>query len=371
MGCPGRSGTDPREANCWARSASPEGGAGGPRARSPPSTCVAQSLSSSSQTPPGAPPTAPPTDPGPVLGRVHYPRHRPPPSDPPSGPAHQTGPRPSPGSSRAADEACWFVVPRLGGPSGARSRGFEPSLPRRGLGARLRLAGAAVAGDGVPALAANLPLRIGGRGGGGGLARVWARTRRRAGRPTRAERAEQAERAGAAGPSPRAAGMTGRVCRGCGGTDIELDAARGDAVCTGCGSVLEDNIIVSEVQFVENSGGGSSAVGQFVSLDGGSGGGASRGPRALRARVRKSLCSRGSDVRRLRAGSGDAGRLCLRPVNWSSFPPGDPPPRAASPRPRRPRSCAPSPLVLLQCPLRGTRPFATSRGGRPSLDPCL
>ncbi|KAM7323723.1 transcription factor IIIB 90 kDa subunit isoform X1 [Alexandromys fortis] len=62
--------------------------------------------------------------------------------------------------------------------------------------------------------------------------------------------------------------MTGRVCRGCGGTDIEFDAARGDAVCTGCGSVLEDNIIVSEVQFVENSGGGSSAVGQFVSLDG-------------------------------------------------------------------------------------------------------
>ncbi|CAD7679607.1 unnamed protein product [Nyctereutes procyonoides] len=62
--------------------------------------------------------------------------------------------------------------------------------------------------------------------------------------------------------------MTGRVCRACGGTDIELDTARGDAVCTGCGSVLEDNIIVSEVQFVENSGGGSSAVGQFVSLDG-------------------------------------------------------------------------------------------------------
>lgn len=74
--------------------------------------------------------------------------------------------------------------------------------------------------------------------------------------------------------------MTGRVCRGCGGTDIELDAARGDAVCTGCGSVLEDNIIVSEVQFVENSGGGSSAVGQFVSLDGGSGARAARaGPR--------------------------------------------------------------------------------------------
>lgn len=62
----------------------------------------------------------------------------------------------------------------------------------------------------------------------------------------------------------------GRVCAACGGSDIEVDSARGDAVCTGCGSVLEDNIIVSEVQFVENSGGGSSAVGQFVSLDGAS-----------------------------------------------------------------------------------------------------
>ncbi|XP_028914701.1 transcription factor IIIB 90 kDa subunit isoform X1 [Ornithorhynchus anatinus] len=62
--------------------------------------------------------------------------------------------------------------------------------------------------------------------------------------------------------------MTGRVCRGCGCTDIELDPARGDAVCTACGSVLEDNIIVSEVQFVENSAGGASALGQFVSLDG-------------------------------------------------------------------------------------------------------
>ncbi|XP_014454258.2 transcription factor IIIB 90 kDa subunit isoform X1 [Alligator mississippiensis] len=60
----------------------------------------------------------------------------------------------------------------------------------------------------------------------------------------------------------------GRVCAACGSADIEVDAARGDAVCTGCGSVLEDNIIVSEVQFVETGGGGASAVGQFVSLDG-------------------------------------------------------------------------------------------------------
>ncbi|XP_068456796.1 BRF1 RNA polymerase III transcription initiation factor subunit a [Clinocottus analis] len=58
--------------------------------------------------------------------------------------------------------------------------------------------------------------------------------------------------------------MSSRVCRNCGGVDIDVDAARGDAVCMSCGSVLEDNIIVSEVEFVETGGGGSSAVGQFV-----------------------------------------------------------------------------------------------------------
>lgn len=62
--------------------------------------------------------------------------------------------------------------------------------------------------------------------------------------------------------------MSSRVCRTCGGAEIDVDQARGSAVCTSCGSVLEDNIIVSEVQFVEGSGGVSSAVGQFVSADG-------------------------------------------------------------------------------------------------------
>ncbi|XP_050085083.1 transcription factor IIIB 90 kDa subunit [Anopheles aquasalis] len=61
--------------------------------------------------------------------------------------------------------------------------------------------------------------------------------------------------------------MSGRKCNNCGSTDIEVDNARGDAVCTNCGSVLEDNIIVSEVQFEENAHGASSAVGQFVASD--------------------------------------------------------------------------------------------------------
>lgn len=62
--------------------------------------------------------------------------------------------------------------------------------------------------------------------------------------------------------------MSPKVCQNCGGSDIDVDQARGDAVCMGCGSVLEDNIIVSEVEFVESGGGGSLAVGQFVSADG-------------------------------------------------------------------------------------------------------
>ncbi|KAF5294970.1 hypothetical protein FQR65_LT10613 [Abscondita terminalis] len=60
---------------------------------------------------------------------------------------------------------------------------------------------------------------------------------------------------------------SGRKCKNCGSLDIEVDPARGDAVCTNCGSVLEDNIIVAEVQFEENIHGASNAIGQFVSAD--------------------------------------------------------------------------------------------------------
>ncbi|XP_037950894.1 transcription factor IIIB 90 kDa subunit isoform X1 [Teleopsis dalmanni] len=59
---------------------------------------------------------------------------------------------------------------------------------------------------------------------------------------------------------------SGLKCRNCGSTDIEEDNARGDAVCTNCGSVLEDSLIVSEVQF-EEVGRGASAIGQFVSAE--------------------------------------------------------------------------------------------------------
>lgn len=61
--------------------------------------------------------------------------------------------------------------------------------------------------------------------------------------------------------------MSGKKCKHCGSSEIEVDPARGDAVCTSCGTVLEDNIIVAEVEFQETAHGGASAIGQFVSAD--------------------------------------------------------------------------------------------------------
>ncbi|ESN96004.1 hypothetical protein HELRODRAFT_193467 [Helobdella robusta] len=57
------------------------------------------------------------------------------------------------------------------------------------------------------------------------------------------------------------------VCKNCGSTDIDRDQTRGNAVCTQCGVVVEDQIIVSEIQFQENATGGASVIGQFVSFE--------------------------------------------------------------------------------------------------------
>ncbi|CAL8283414.1 unnamed protein product [Lota lota] len=62
--------------------------------------------------------------------------------------------------------------------------------------------------------------------------------------------------------------MSSRTCQNCGSTAIDVDQSRGDAVCMGCGSVLEDNIIVSEVEFADR-GGSAHAMGQFVFGDSG------------------------------------------------------------------------------------------------------
>ena len=53
-------------------------------------------------------------------------------------------------------------------------------------------------------------------------------------------------------------------CPSCGSKDIDYDESHGQAVCMSCSTVIEENSIVSSIEFSE-SGGSSSVIGQFVS----------------------------------------------------------------------------------------------------------
>jgi len=54
------------------------------------------------------------------------------------------------------------------------------------------------------------------------------------------------------------------TCPSCGSTDIESHEASGASICTECGVVVEENAIVSSVEYVEGSNGQSGMVGKFV-----------------------------------------------------------------------------------------------------------
>jgi transcription factor IIIB subunit 2 len=60
----------------------------------------------------------------------------------------------------------------------------------------------------------------------------------------------------------------GQTVCSCGCAELDTDPARGDVVCTKCGTVLETSLIVSEVQFEESGSGASAALGQFVGSEG-------------------------------------------------------------------------------------------------------
>jgi hypothetical protein len=78
-------------------------------------------------------------------------------------------------------------------------------------------------------------------------------------------------------PSSNARGGKRLRCPNCGSCEIELHEASGASICTECGVVVEENALVSSVEFVEGAGGSSSMIGQFVSASSskayGSGGG--------------------------------------------------------------------------------------------------
>lgn len=94
--------------------------------------------------------------------------------------------------------------------------------------------------------------------------------------------------------SPPAAKTSTTQCKSCGGTDFDDFCESGDRACAWCGTVLQENGIVSTVQFSE-SGGSSNVVGQFVSGDKGRPSGGGAGGRA-RGRFGQSRDSRETTI---------------------------------------------------------------------------
>jgi hypothetical protein len=56
-------------------------------------------------------------------------------------------------------------------------------------------------------------------------------------------------------------------CPYCGSTEIDEDISRGDATCMGCGTVLEEGRIVTDVQFHDAGAGGYEVIGEFFNLE--------------------------------------------------------------------------------------------------------
>ncbi len=62
-------------------------------------------------------------------------------------------------------------------------------------------------------------------------------------------------------------GYSGPKCSRHGSSSIDMDPAFAEAICTNCGIVLEASNIVANIQFEENTHGGSLAIRQFVHSD--------------------------------------------------------------------------------------------------------
>jgi transcription factor IIIB 90 kDa subunit len=58
-------------------------------------------------------------------------------------------------------------------------------------------------------------------------------------------------------------------CGDCGGTTIEYSSAAGNGFCVNCGTVVEEDAIVSEVTFGETSSGAAMVQGSYVGVGSG------------------------------------------------------------------------------------------------------
>jgi hypothetical protein len=61
--------------------------------------------------------------------------------------------------------------------------------------------------------------------------------------------------------------VQGRRCVACNSAVVNIDNSAGGSYCGGCGIVLEENTIVSEITFGETSGGAAMVQGSYVSAD--------------------------------------------------------------------------------------------------------
>lgn len=63
--------------------------------------------------------------------------------------------------------------------------------------------------------------------------------------------------------------MSGATCpnKDCKSTELESDATKGYTCCTNCGTVIDDSLIVSDLQFEEGSHGSANLIGRMVSSD--------------------------------------------------------------------------------------------------------
>jgi transcription factor IIIB subunit 2 len=89
-------------------------------------------------------------------------------------------------------------------------------------------------------------------------------------------------------------------CPNCNSCNIESLGPSGSSVCTDCGIIVEENTIVSTVEFVEGAGGSSSMVGQFVGANssrgfgtGGAGGGRGGGQYGFSRQSRENTLASG------------------------------------------------------------------------------
>ncbi|ODV92582.1 hypothetical protein CANCADRAFT_30706 [Tortispora caseinolytica NRRL Y-17796] len=61
--------------------------------------------------------------------------------------------------------------------------------------------------------------------------------------------------------------MAPKICPECQSTELEHDTLRNDLCCKRCGCVVEENNIVSEISFAENSAGAAMVQGSFIAAD--------------------------------------------------------------------------------------------------------